>query len=183
MAHPHLIAPARLPDALKERGVTGDINFGAAELAMLRRFDRAAELVDHGLLAVTDAEHGNAEGENILRRAGRCLADDGGRTARENDPRRIELRDPAGRVIEGNDFAVNPGLANAPGDQLRDLAAKIDNQNSVLHRRDLNKLTRPVQPVYGRIGNFPRGAGVRQLCFALYPSTARFSIVYSGQPR
>jgi hypothetical protein len=37
VAHPHLLAPAALPDALQQGGVLQDIDMGAAELAMVRR--------------------------------------------------------------------------------------------------------------------------------------------------
>ena len=37
-------------------------------------------------------------------------------------------------LVEGHDLAVDAGLAHAPGDELGDLAAEIDDEDGVGHR-------------------------------------------------
>src|SRR5690606_10029547 len=64
MAHPHLVARSLCPDTLKQRAILLDFQKGAAELAVVPGFHLAAELRAHGLLAITDAEHGNAGGKH-----------------------------------------------------------------------------------------------------------------------
>src|SRR5208282_3300931 len=60
MAHPHRVALADLPNAVIQRRRLCHLDLGAAELAVMAALDLAAELLRHGLLAVTDAEHGYA---------------------------------------------------------------------------------------------------------------------------
>ncbi len=64
MAHPHLLARPHGPDAVEQRAVGRDIDPGAAELALVSRFDLAAELGAQRLLAVADAEDGQAGGKH-----------------------------------------------------------------------------------------------------------------------
>ena len=62
-------AVALAPDAVEQRAVLGDLDEGAAELAMVRALDLAAELGAQGLLAIADAEQRHAHLEGDLRRA------------------------------------------------------------------------------------------------------------------
>ena len=71
MAHPDLLAPALVPDALEQHAVVGQIDERAAELAMVRALHLAAQLVAHRLHAVADAQHRHAGLEHALRRARR----------------------------------------------------------------------------------------------------------------
>ena len=100
----------------------------------MARLDRPAELLGHGLLAVADAQHGHLGGEDggVGRR--RLALDHRGRAAREHDGPGAELLD-LGLVdrLEGVDFAVHPGFAQAPGNQLGDLGTEIDDQQAVGH--------------------------------------------------
>ena len=107
---------------------------GAAELAVVARLDRAAELLGHGLLAVADAQDGHLGGEDGGVGRGRGALDHRGRAAREHDGLGVELLQ-RGLVdrLEGVDFAVDPGFAQAAGDQLGDLGTKIDDQQTVGH--------------------------------------------------
>ncbi len=92
--------------------------------------DRAAELGRERLHAIADAEHGRA-GRNQrvadLRRA--LLAYRLGAT-RQDDALRRKRRDRFGRRIVRQDLAVDADLADAPRDQLRVLAAEIDDENA-----------------------------------------------------
>jgi hypothetical protein len=38
-------------------------------------------------------------------------------------------------LLVGNDFGIDAGFAHPPGDQLGDLAAEIDDEDGVGHRR------------------------------------------------
>ena len=65
---------------------------------------------------------------------GRLALDHRGRAARQHDGLGAELLD-LGLVdrLEGVDFAVHPGFAQAPGNQLGDLGTEIDDQQTVGH--------------------------------------------------
>src|SRR5205807_9752465 len=71
MAHPDLVALARLPDAVIERARLFHLDESAAELPDVLALDLAAELMRHRLLAVTDAEDWHA-GAVDGRRRQRC---------------------------------------------------------------------------------------------------------------
>ncbi len=81
VAHPDLMVLADLPNAFIKRARLLDRQHGAAELAMMAALDLAAELLGHGLLAVADAENGDAGFEDGLRRPRAFQLGDGGRTA------------------------------------------------------------------------------------------------------
>src|SRR6185437_3825658 len=79
VAHPHLLLAARRPQPVKEPALAGHLDEGAAEFAVIRGSDDAAELRAHRLLAVADAEHRYPHLEDDLRRQRRrCLVDRGG---------------------------------------------------------------------------------------------------------
>jgi hypothetical protein len=110
------------------------LDIGAAELAVMSALDLAAELGGHDHLAVADAEHGNAGIEDRLRRAGRAFFVHRFRAAGQNHRFRLHVAEGCFRLLERHDFGIDALLANAAGDQLRDLAAEIDNQNLVMRR-------------------------------------------------
>ena len=111
----------------------GDLQFGAAELAMVAAFDAAAHLRHHGLLAVADAEHGQAGLEHPVGRARRAELGDAGRAAGQDDGFRLEALEGLLGLVEGHDLGVDALLAHAARDQLRDLAAEIDDEDGVGH--------------------------------------------------
>ena len=53
-----------------------------------------------------------------------------GRTAGQDEGAGVELLDARGVGVERPDLAVDSGFAQPPGDQLRDLAAEIENQDA-----------------------------------------------------
>ena len=135
MAHPNLVALAPLPQAVGEAAVFGDLDGGAAELLVIRALDLAAELGAEGLLAVADAEDRHPEIEHPLR-AARCLRlIHRGGPAGENHRAWREGVDASWVHVEGEDLAVNAGLAHPPGDQLGHLGPEVQNQDSVRHER------------------------------------------------
>ncbi len=134
VAHPDLLPVARLPHAVEQGRGGFDQKLGAAELAVVAGLDRPAQLLGHGLLAVADAQHGHLGGEDGGVGRGRLALDHRGRAAREHDGLGAELLD-LGLVdrLEGVDLAVDAGFAQAPGDELGDLGAEIDDQQAVGH--------------------------------------------------
>ena len=113
----------------------GDLQLGAAELAVVAAFDAAAHLRHHGLLAVADAEHRQARLEHPVGRARRAELGDAGRAAREDHGLGLQPLQGVLGLVEGHDLGVDALLAHAPGDQLRHLAAEIDDEDGVGHGR------------------------------------------------
>ncbi len=134
MRHPDRIFLALLPHAFEQRAVFGDLDFGAAELAMVAALDLAAELLRHGLLAVTNAEHRHAGLEDRVRRSGSVLVEHRGGPAGQDHALRPHLEEGLFRLLERHDLAIDLLLAHPPGDELGDLRAEIDDQNFVVQR-------------------------------------------------
>ncbi len=134
MAHPDVVASALLPDAVEQRAVVGDLDGGAAELAVMPALDGAAELLGHGLLAVADAEHRHAGIEDRHRRGRRIVVEHGSRPAGEDHGFRLHLLEGRFGLLERHDLGIDALLAHPARDQLRHLAAEIDNQNLVMRR-------------------------------------------------
>src|SRR5690606_27597198 len=103
----------------------------------------AAELVHHDHLAVADAEHRHAGAEHLVRGAGAPLVLDAGGAAGEDYGAGCQPLD-HGRVdtVERMDLAVNAVLSQAPGDQLGDLAAEVDDQAGLVLRGGTHRMPR-----------------------------------------
>ena len=123
---------ALLPHALEQRGVLHHLDLGAAEFAVMPALDLAAELRRHRLLAVADAEHRHAGIENRLRGARRRRFGHRGGAAGEDHAARLHRGEGFSRLLERDDLAIDPLLAHAPGDELGDLGAEIDDENLVV---------------------------------------------------
>ena len=136
VAHPHLLAPRAVHepaveriDPLFGRGHVGAAEFGGAVTAQ----NLAAQHVHHDLLAVTDAEDRNPEVENAFRGARRAVVDHAGRTARKDHGFRRELfQERIGHVLIGVNFAIDVQLPQAARDQLRHLAAEVDDEKALM---------------------------------------------------
>ena len=134
VAHPHLLARARRPQPLEQAALAGDVDKGAAEFLMVAERDPAAELGAHRLHAVADRRA-------PARRAGtrcRARAASSARVTEAGPPDRMmprgrEVADAVGARRVGPDLAIDAVLAHAAGDQLRDLAAEIEDQDAVGH--------------------------------------------------
>src|ERR1700743_1909300 len=105
------------------------MDIGAAEFAVMAAFHLAAQLGAHGHLAITDAQHGHAHLEHALRRARRVGVGDAGGPARKDDGARFLVQRGV-RLVVRHDLAIDAGFADAPCDQLCDLAAEINDQNA-----------------------------------------------------
>ena len=133
MAHPDLLVTFGEP-AIKDIQPAFRRDKGTAELGgAVAAFDLAAQLVHHHLLAVTDAQDRHAIVENLLRGAGRALARDAVRPAREDHGTRRHLAHEIHRdILIGVNLAINIQFAQAACDQLRYLAAEVDDQKAVM---------------------------------------------------
>ena len=130
VAHP---ADARRLDAVEQqtRAVVRQLHL--AVLADLGSAAGAAELMDHQLLAVADAENGQTQLENgVVERGGVRLKYRRG-AAGEDDGGGAEGADVVHRHGVGLDLAVDVLLPHPPGDQLIVLSAKVQNQDFFLH--------------------------------------------------
>ena len=132
MAHPYRSLLADLEHALEQRRLVDDLQFGAAELARVPAFDLAAQRRHHGLLAVADAEHRHAGIEHRLRRSRRARLMHAGRAAGQDDGARRACGKRRFRLVVRHDLRIDARLAHAPRDQLRHLAAEIDDQHPVV---------------------------------------------------
>ena len=134
VAHPHLVGLARLPDPVEQpRSSASTLHRRPAELAMVGGFDGTAQDIDHGLLAIADAEHRQAELEDDWRRGGRAFRRHRGRAAGQDNGRRAELADRRFADTERVNFRIDAGFPDPAGDQLRHLRAEIENQDAVGH--------------------------------------------------
>jgi hypothetical protein len=113
--------PARLRDA----------QLGAAELADLGALDLAAEREHERLHPVADAQHGDAELEQLGVETGRSLRVHGGGAAGEDQPLRLAPPHLVDADVMRQQLAEHPALAHATGDQLRVLAAVVEDHDLV----------------------------------------------------
>ena len=92
-------------------------------------FDATAQLVHHDLLTITNAKDGNTHVKRGLGRAGASLTGDTIGTTGKDDRLGRELGQKCiCDVLIWVDFAIDVQLAQAPRDQLRDLAAEVDDE-------------------------------------------------------
>ncbi len=131
MGHPDLMARAGRPEAVEQFAILLDIEEGAAEFAVMAAFDLAAELGAHGLLAIADAEDRKTAVEQHLRRPRAAFIQRGSRASRQDDRLGLQPVEAFFGRLEGDDFAIDAGFADAACDQLRYLAAEIDDENTV----------------------------------------------------
>jgi hypothetical protein len=135
VAHPYRVLPALLPHAVEQGRALGDLDLGAAELAVVPALHLAAELVRHGLLAVADAEHRHAGLEDGLGCQRRVLVEHRGGSAGEDHALGLHRGERRFGALVGHDLRVHALLAHAPRDELGDLGAEVDDQNLVVGGR------------------------------------------------
>jgi hypothetical protein len=112
-------------NAFEQRGVAAGTYRCKPELALVPALHLAAQLVRHGLHAITDAQHRNPQIEHGFGRlVGRVFVH-AGMAARQDDAlercRPWHTADPVIGHIAGMDFAIHMGFAHPAGDQLGDL--------------------------------------------------------------
>jgi hypothetical protein len=101
------------------------------ELAIAGGFDLPAEQLAHQLHAVTDAEHGHAEAKDLGLHARGIGAQRARGSAGKDHRTRLERADTIERQRAGMDLAVDVLLAHAPGDELRVLRPKVEDQDQI----------------------------------------------------
>ena len=132
VAHPHLMRFAFGPEAVEQRATFAHLDECPAEFAAFAAFDLAAQLLGHRLLAVADAKDRHAGIEQRLRGARAAFFGYRCGATGKDDP--LGLHPFIGGLghAERCDFAVNAGFAHTPCDELRHLAAEIDDEDGVL---------------------------------------------------
>jgi hypothetical protein len=108
-----------------------DVEEGAAELAVVAALDLATELRAHHLLAIADAENRDAGLEDSLRRARAAGLGGGSRPAGQDHRLRLHAAEGVFGRLEGDDLGIDAGFAHATRDELRHLAAEIDDEDCV----------------------------------------------------
>ena len=129
VAHPDRRAVDLAGDAGEEVALVVDRDLGGAVLAVRGARDLAAGQEVQDVHPVADAEDRDADVEDGLVGERRALGVDARRAAREDDALGGELPDGVERDVEGVDLAVDVLLADAPRDQLRVLAAEVENED------------------------------------------------------
>src|SRR5690606_5416056 len=102
-----------------------------------------AELLAHCLFAIADTQNRDARFKDLLRRSRtaniRCRV----RTTRQNNRPWLNALKRICRRLEWNDFRIDPGLTYAACNKLRNLTAKVNDQNSIgvcrAHAQHLDK--------------------------------------------
>src|SRR5690606_15499954 len=102
-----------------------------AELRRMTALDNAAELGAERLLPVADTEDRHARSEHRLRGAGASLGGHRSRATRKDHALGLHLLKCGCGILERMDFTIDAGLANAARNQLRHLAAEIDDEDAV----------------------------------------------------
>jgi hypothetical protein len=139
VAHPDLFAGLwailwREPACEEGVGESGGGDKGAAEFGgAMAAFYFAAQAVHHDLLAVADAEEGDAEGEKRGWWHWGAVGENG-RWATRQDYRfgGKVCKKGVGDFVERMDFAVDIQLSQPARDKLGDLAAEVDDEKAVM---------------------------------------------------
>ena len=115
-------------------------DFGITKLALSGTLDFASKLLGHRLHPVADAKHRYAQFKNHLRRPPLSRFVDRIGASGEDDAFRVELANEILTDIEWMQFAIDLLFAYPPGNQLRDLRTKIEDENFlVCHFRALKE--------------------------------------------
>ena len=104
---------------------------GRPELLAAEGHDLAAERLGHQVQAIADAQDRHAAGPERRVGMGRARFVDAGRSAGENDRRRLAGGDLTPRGVEGQQLRVDVQLADAAGDELAVLAAEVEDDDGV----------------------------------------------------
>ena len=127
MAHPALLLFGQAAQQLAT--VAGENQLGPAELAGVRPLDAAAQLVDHRLHPVTDAQHRDIEIEQLGAKRRSPLRVHGRGAARQHQGGRPALADAVQRDVVREHLGEHAALADAASDQLRVLPAEVEDQH------------------------------------------------------
>ena len=115
VAHPHRLLDGRLA-VQQGRPLVAPRQRRGSVLALLGVAHGAAQRDGHNLLAVAEAQHGNAQLEDARIDGRRVLGVHAGRPARQDDGRGRELAHLLGGDVARDDFRVHVQIAHAAGD-------------------------------------------------------------------
>ncbi len=91
----------------------------------------ATQLLRHDLLAVTNAQDRHARFVQMFGQQRSIVAGDGFRPAAKDDAFGLHPLERLGHLGVGGNFGIHPSLAHPSGDELRHLAAEIDDQDGI----------------------------------------------------
>ena len=137
VAHPHLLLVTGLPNTVEQRRRSRHLEVCPPELAVIAAFDAAAELLNHRLLAITDAKHRQTALEHPVRRPRCAHLGHARRPAGQYHRPRMQSLERLLRLVERHDFRVDASLSHTPSNELRDLAAEIDDEYVFCHGKPL----------------------------------------------
>ena len=134
MAHPDLFASVGEPAVQQSHTIRRRCDIGAAEFRRaMPAFHLAAQAMHHHLLAVTDAQDRHAQPECGFRGHRRAFGKDRGRPPREDDRLWRELcQEGVSDLLKRMNFTIDVQLAQAARNQLRHLAAEVDDKQTVM---------------------------------------------------
>ena len=135
MTHPHVQQAVTLGidaivDAIEQPGVAAGANLGIAEFPNQPILDLTTQLGRHGLHAVADAQHRNAQTEHRVGCARRLALGDRRRPAGEDDAGGAETADKIVRDIPGVNLTVDVGLAHTARDELGVLGTEVEDEDA-----------------------------------------------------
>ena len=142
VAHPdleHAVPFARgvVLDAAQQLGVAVGAHIGVAKFTLLATLHSAAKLVRHGLHAVTDAQHRQAQLKHRLGCLVGAVLVHTGVAAGQDDALERAITGvgahPVVANVAGVHLAKHMGFADAAGDQLGDLGPEVQNQDFLMH--------------------------------------------------
>ena len=150
--NPGQFVPVRIPD-LQAVGQAGKQGGGAvldqqrplAVFAFPAGFDLAAQKAGEQLHPVANPQDGDAQLENGAVRQRGLPGIDAGRPAGKNQPLGGQAGQGGGRGVVAQDGGIDATLANPPGDHLRELRAKIQDDN-LFHQRKIGRHDVPPPP-------------------------------------
>src|SRR3984885_6751004 len=143
MRHPARLLGRR---ARREPAAVGDGQLRASELPDLGPLDPPAQGEREQLHPVTDAEHRDAQLEQLLVEGWRALLIDGRRPAGENHALGAPSPDLLDPDVMGQQFGEDAALADPAGDQLRVLASEVEDDDLFGRRTAITVRTGPPGP-------------------------------------
>ena len=167
MAHPH--DAVRRDIGEQGGGIVGDVQIDLPVFGLLRRFDHAAGHPCHQLAAVADAEHRDAERQDLCVVMRGRRVEHRVRAAGEDDAFVVGGGDLLDRRGVGQDLREHMVVADAAGDQLIVLPAEIEYQNFFHKNAPLIRPSRQnvtVIPSYETAKPSRAAMGTSSLCVA-----------------
>ena len=144
VAHPDIqdavpLFCTKILQAIQQSGVAVSTHLCRSKLPRAPCFHFAAELLRHGLHAVTNAQYGNAKAKDSFGGFVRLVFIDTGVATRQDDALQIAIcsvgSHPLVRNITGMNFTEHVGIAYSASNKLGDLRSEVKNQNLLMHGR------------------------------------------------